>query len=232
MAGKKLSDLAIVTGDTGDLVYLVKGGNSRAAKFGNLLSFAQPLDTGLSLTEIADLETAAGNFIVGNGDTGAGWETQTAAQVRQTLSLDTGSSPQFASIHLGHPTDTDLTRSDSGVVAVNGKDLAFAEPKGSAKTGQFYSLVLSDRGGIVAMDTGEAAEVAIPPNSSVAFPLDTIINVLRTGSGSVTIDADTGVTLNGVSSGAGVIQTRFQGVTLWKRSTNVWVASGDIGTVS
>ena len=55
---------------------------------------------------------------------------------------------------------------------------------------------------------------------------------MQEGAGVVTIDGDTGVTVNNISGGQLDINNQFQGATLVKRSTNEWVVSGDVGTVS
>jgi hypothetical protein len=79
------------------------------------------------------------------------------------------------------------------------------------------------------MDNGSSNTLTIPTNASVAFPTDTVINVLQLGAGVTTIDGDTGVTVNGVSGGASTIQVRWQGVTLLKVATNTWICSGNVG---
>lgn len=82
-------------------------------------------------------------------------------------------------------------------------------------------------------DNGASARVwNIPANSSVAFSTYTKIPILRLGSGSVTVDAPSGVTLNGVDGGSCTISTQYQGVLLTKTGTDAWVISGDHGTVA
>lgn len=136
------------------------------------------------------------------------------------------------SIELGHATDTTLTRSGAGVVAVEGSDLAKAEPGVNPQTGTSYTLALTDKGGVVTMSNSSANTVTIPANASVAFPTNTIINILQIGTGVTSVEGDTGVTLNGVSAGSGDFSNQFQGVSLLKTATNTWIASGSIGTVS
>ena len=46
-----------------------------------------------------------------------------AATARGTLGLGTSNSPQFAAVNIGHASDTRLTRSSAGVVAVDGTPL-------------------------------------------------------------------------------------------------------------
>jgi hypothetical protein len=58
----------------------------------------------------------------------------------------------------------------------------------------------------------------------VAFPLGTVINVYRAGTGSVTISGAAGVTVRN----GGAISDQFGEVSLRKRGTDEWVLSGDV----
>lgn len=87
-----------------------------------------------------------------------------------------------------------------------------------------YTLALTDAGKTVEINSESSEVVTIPTNASVAFPIGTYINIVRYGPGAVTITADTGVTLNGVSAGSGGIADQFGGITLYKRGENEWVA--------
>ena len=66
--------------------------------------------TGGSITGITDLAVA-------DGGTGA----STAAGAATNLGLGTTDSPQFAAVNIGNATDTTITRSSAGVIAVEGK---------------------------------------------------------------------------------------------------------------
>jgi len=145
--------------------------------------------------------------------------------------LTTAASPQFAALNIGHASDTTLGRTSAGVLNVESKDLAFAEPGINAQTGASYTLVLADKGRIVSMNNAGANTLTIPANSSVAFPLGTIINVLQIGAGATTIAGASGVTVNGVSTGAGEIESRWQGVALTKIGTDSWAVSGAVGEI-
>lgn len=57
-----------------------------------------------------------GRVTVGTGDP----EELTATQVKALLGLDTGDSPQFAAVNIGHASDTTLTRTGAGDIAVEG----------------------------------------------------------------------------------------------------------------
>lgn len=73
---------------------------------------------------------------------------------------------------------------------------------------------------------------SIPTNSSVPFEIGTTIPFIRLTSGSVTIDALPGVTLNGVSSGGCTLRTQYQGALLKKIAENTWVISGEVSAVA
>jgi len=97
------------------------------------------------------------------------------------------------------------------------------------------SLALTDAGDIVEVDTsGGAVTITIPTNASVEFPVGTVINLtLLNTDNTATITADTGVTLNGVSTGSGDFTAEaYAGVSLYKRGTDAWVVQGAIGSVS
>jgi hypothetical protein len=89
-----------------------------------------------------------------------------------------------------------------------------------------YTLVLTDQSDIVEMGVGSANDLTIPLNSSVAFPIGTVITILQTGSGQTTIVGTGGVTVNG-SPGL-KLRGQWSSATLVKRDTNTWVAIGDL----
>lgn len=89
-----------------------------------------------------------------------------------------------------------------------------------------YTLTLADAGGVVEMNVATANTLTIPPNSSVAFPIGTVIEVFQFGVGQCTVTPGAGVTLlsdGGVNKTAGQYAT----VSLRKRANNGWVLSGD-----
>lgn len=89
-----------------------------------------------------------------------------------------------------------------------------------------YTLVLSDKDKLVEIDNGSANNLTIPPNSSVAFPVGTQINILQTGAGTTTLVAGSGVTVN--ATPGLILRARWSSATLIKRATDTWVAIGDL----
>lgn len=102
----------------------------------------------------------------------------------------------------------------------------------NAITAASYTLVLGDQSKVVTMSNAGANTLTIPTNASVAFPTGSVIVVQQIGAGATTIDATTGVTLNGVSGGNGTLTAQWSSVSLLKTATDTWLAMGDIGTVA
>jgi hypothetical protein len=100
-----------------------------------------------------------------------------------------------------------------------------ADVSTSAQTAS-YTLVLADKNKVVEMSVATANTLTVPPNSSVAFPVGTQINVLQTGAGQCTITPGAAVTVNGTPGLK--VRTQWSYVTLIKRATDTWVVVGDL----
>lgn len=90
------------------------------------------------------------------------------------------------------------------------------------------TLSLSDAGTLQQVNSTSARTVTIPTNTSVAFPTGTEIEILRYGSGAVTIAAASGVTIT-CSETARTIADRYTSVVLKKVGANIWVLQGNVG---
>tara|TARA_R110001592_G_scaffold8189_2_gene45262 strand:+ start:2513 stop:4294 length:1782 start_codon:yes stop_codon:yes gene_type:complete len=89
-----------------------------------------------------------------------------------------------------------------------------------------YTLVLADAGKIITANNSSAGIITIPPNSSVAFAIGAQIDIYNLGAGIFSIKGGSGVTLNGVSTGAGAMNSQFSAVTCFKIATNTWLMTG------
>ena len=90
-----------------------------------------------------------------------------------------------------------------------------------------YTLVLADAGALVEMNVASANNLTVPPNSSVAFPIGTTIDVVQYGAGQTTIVAGAGVTIR--SSGSKLkITGQYSSASLYKKGTDEWILVGDI----
>ena len=96
------------------------------------------------------------------------------------------------------------------------------------QTGTSYTLVLGDTGKTVWMNNASANTLTIPANSSVAFPVNTVITVFMEGAGTTTIQGATGVTINGVSAGSVAISNQYKPCQLIKRTTDTWIVFGGL----
>jgi hypothetical protein len=90
-----------------------------------------------------------------------------------------------------------------------------------------YTLVLTDAGKTVEINSASALTATVPPNSSVAFPIGTIVEVARYGAGTVAIAAGAGVTIRSRGSLLS-IGNQYGAVSLRKRATDEWVLVGDL----
>lgn len=90
-----------------------------------------------------------------------------------------------------------------------------------------YTLVFADAGKVVEMNVAAANNLTVPPNSSVAFPVGTIIEVVQLGVGQTSIVAGSGVTIRS-PGGKLKLTSQYSSVSLRKRATNEWVLNGDV----
>lgn len=97
----------------------------------------------------------------------------------------------------------------------------------SADTTTAYTLVIGDAGKLVTMSNAAANTLTVPPNSSVAFPTGTRIDVLQKGAGQTTLVAGSGVTINSKGS-ALKLSAQYAGASLIKYGTDTWFAVGDL----
>jgi hypothetical protein len=101
------------------------------------------------LADVAGLTPTDGNFIVGDG---TNFVAESGATARTSLGLGTGNSPEFTAVNIGNATDTTITRSSAGVIAVEGSDVLMASNIGS--TVQAYDAQLADVAGLTPTDNG------------------------------------------------------------------------------
>lgn len=92
-----------------------------------------------------------------------------------------------------------------------------------------YTLALTDAAGVVEMNVAGANNLTVPPNSTVAFPVGTTLEVMQYGAGQTTIVAGGGVTLRS-PGGKLKIAAQYGGATLRKIATDEWAVEGNITT--
>ena len=94
-----------------------------------------------------------------------------------------------------------------------------------------YTFVLADGNNtLVTLANASANTLTIPPNSSVAFPVGTVLNFAQTGAGATTITQGSGVTITSTGATATAPKTRvkYSAATAIQSSANNWLVIGDI----
>lgn len=90
-----------------------------------------------------------------------------------------------------------------------------------------YGLVLDDAGKAVEMNAAGATVVTVPAEATAAFPVGTVIELVRMGAGAVTVAAAAGVTIRSVA-GRLALANQYSAASLRKRAANEWVLVGDL----
>jgi hypothetical protein len=89
-----------------------------------------------------------------------------------------------------------------------------------------YTAVTADAGVLTRMNSSSPLNYNVPNNSSVAFDIGTVLAVSGVGTGTVTIVAASGVTIN--SPATLVLRTQGSPVAIVKTATNTWDLYGDV----
>lgn len=91
-----------------------------------------------------------------------------------------------------------------------------------------YTLVITDAGNSIKISDATASVVYIPENASVPFKVGQKIEILRYGSGAVSVAPLNGnVVLNSKNSNR-KISAQYSGAVLTKMGTNEWLLIGDL----
>lgn len=98
----------------------------------------------------------------------------------------------------------------------------------NAQTGSSYIFAIGDSGNFVTMNNSGASTLTIPPNSSVAYPINTLLCAQQIGAGSVTLTEGSGVTFTDVCTAptAPVFSAQYAVLCAFQTATNVWAVTG------
>lgn len=96
----------------------------------------------------------------------------------------------------------------------------------NAQTGTTYSLALTDAGELVTLSNTSAIVLTVRPNSAVAFPVGSRVDIAQINTGQVTVAGGTGVTVNATPSL--LLRARYSGGTLVQTVTDTWDLFGDL----
>lgn len=154
-------------------------------------------------------------------------DSTTAFQVQNsasTIVLDVDTTNQRVGVGKNNPT----TALD--VVGVITASTGVVTPIQRNTQTTSYTLALSDASKMVevAVTSPSTATVTVPLNTSVAFPVGAQILIAQTGTGTVSIAAAGGVTIN-YRTGLGLnLNGQWAIATLVKRATDTWILFGDL----
>ena len=90
------------------------------------------------------------------------------------------------------------------------------------------TLALTDAGTLQRVNSSTALTITIPSNASVAFPVGAEVEILRYGSGDVTISHGSNVTIRCAETSR-MIAKQYGGVSLKKLAANEWLLMGNLG---
>jgi hypothetical protein len=98
----------------------------------------------------------------------------------------------------------------------------------SSKTGS-YQLLISDFGSVLTVSSSSNLEITVPANSSVPFPIGTKVEVIRMGTGDVSVIpvSGSGVTIRHKDNYS-KISKQYAGAMLVKIAADEWVLIGDL----
>lgn len=111
--------------------------------------------------------------------------------------------------------------------AIPGTPVLLAGILANNQTGTSYTLVLNDAGKVIERNSGSANTTTIPPNSSVAFPIGTCIEIWQQGSGTSSVVAGAGVTIRSPSAKLN-LNGQYASASLRKRATDEWALEGNL----
>lgn len=84
-----------------------------------------------------------------------------------------------------------------------------------------YTIALGDAGKIVSMGATGPVNLTVPLDSSVSFPIGTIVGVYNSSASAVTVVATSGVTVRNLNT-----VSQYREASLRKRATDEWVMAG------
>ena len=161
--------------------------------------------TGASRSPLTEMGVPFSNPMTTKGDLIVG--TASATVARQAAGSD------------GQVLAADSTQTN-GVVYVNPGSMRII----NAQVGTSYTTVLGDAGKVVTMTNAAASTLTIPPNSSVAYVVGTVIEGAQLGAGQVTLTPGAGVTINGTPGLK--VAAQYGTFALLKTATDTWLAMG------
>lgn len=121
--------------------------------------------------------------------------------------------------------DDDWLEVEQGGTSMKAKAGKLRVSAENVQTGD-YTLVLADAWKLVTINKATASTLTVPPNSSVAFPVGTRIDIGQDGAGQMTVAAGAGVTIRTPETLK--IRKQWGKATIIKRATDTWDIEGNL----
>lgn len=211
---------ALADGDYGDIT---------ASSSGTVLTIDSNVISTFGRTLTDDADASAARTTLGLGSIA----TQASSSVSITGGSITGitdlavadggtgaSSASAARTNLGLVIGTD-------VQAYSLKLATIAANTVSSQTGTTYTAVLGDADTYIRFSNASSITFTIPPNSSVAFPVGTVIEMEQAGAGALSVAAGSGVTINSRGSDL-TLAGQYSVAAIKKVATDTWTLTGDL----
>lgn len=176
--------------------------------------------------------TASPSLVAGTNVTVTGsWPNQTVASTGGGITLKTNGVNNGSQSILNLKNGTNVTITDDGlggitIASTGGGGSGTGYAGVNAQSGTTYTTVIGDAGELVTMNNASANTATIPPNSSVAYTVGTILSFTQLGVGQTTIAAGAGVTINTPTSLS--CRAQYSVIFVTKIATDTWVAAGDL----
>ena len=168
-----------------------------------------------------DLTGNANNYILVYNSTSGNFEVE-AKGTGGLVDVVDDTTPQLGG-------DLDLNSNDitgTGNIDITGNIIG--QSAINAQTGTSYTPVIGDASKLITMSNASAITLTIPPNSSVAYPVGTKLDIAQIGAGQVTVAQGSGVTVN--STPTLKLRAQYSGATCIKTATDTWLLVGDLAS--
>jgi len=193
-------------------------------------------DNDTSIATTAFVGTALGSYaplaspvFTGNPTAPTAAPGDNDTSIATTAFVATSFAPLASPALTGTPTAPTAASGDSSTKVATTAFVQLGRTKQvNSQTGTAYTLVLADAEKVIESSNAAVQTITVPPNSAVAFPIGTIIQLAWIGATKPSFAAGAGVTIN---SPGGLLGCRVQysTITLRKRATDTWILADDVG---
>jgi hypothetical protein len=124
-----------------------------------------------------------------------------------------------------------VTVSSSGVAFTDGTQTKEGVPSRTtilSKTADYTLTALTERDNMIELNSSSPITISVPTDATLNFPIGTTIDLLRVGTGTVTVAAVTSGTTTINATPGFKLRAQWSSATLMKRAANTWVLLGDL----